>query len=270
MMRAAAPRPPRHGSPQRAPWGWAAAGLGLGLVLALLAWAPAQWLASGVQRASGGQVQLHAARGLLWQGSAQLVLTGGAGSQDRVALPGRLHWRLRPAWRGARLQLSADCCTPEGPLQVLARAGWNSLQLQLRDGTSQWPAGALAGLGTPWNTVQLQGRLQLSTEGLQLSWSAGRLQVQGRARLDALAISSRLSTLRPLGSYRLALQGGDAPTLQLSTLEGALQLSGSGRWVGQRLRFEGEAAAAPGREAVLANLLNIIGRRQGARSIITL
>ena len=58
--------------------------------------------------------------------------------------------------------------------------------------------------------------------------------------------------------------------LALSTLEGSLQLSGNGKWVGSRLRFEGEARAAPEHEAALANLLNIIGRRSGARSIITL
>ena len=58
-------------------------------------------------------------------------------------------------------------------------------------------------------------------------------------------------------------------TLTLSTLAGDLQLSGTGQWVGQRLRFTGEASAAPEREAALSNLLNIIGRRSGARSLIT-
>jgi len=58
--------------------------------------------------------------------------------------------------------------------------------------------------------------------------------------------------------------------LQLSTLDGALQLTGSGQWVGSRLHFSGEASAAPDRETALANLLNIIGRRTGARSIITI
>ena len=56
----------------------------------------------------------------------------------------------------------------------------------------------------------------------------------------------------------------------LQTLQGDLQLSGSGQWVGQRLRFSGEASAAPEREGALSNLLNIIGRRNGARSLITL
>jgi general secretion pathway protein N len=58
--------------------------------------------------------------------------------------------------------------------------------------------------------------------------------------------------------------------LRLETLEGSLQLSGSGQWVGERLHFRGEATAAPDREAALANLLNIIGRRSGARSLISI
>ena len=69
-------------------------------------------------------------------------------------------------------------------------------------------------------------------------------------------------------NWRWALFGGNE--FKLITLEGGLQLSGSGRWVGSKLSFEGIASAAPGYEAELANLLNIIGRRNGSRSIITL
>lgn len=121
--------------------------------------------------------------------------------------------------------------------------------------------------------VDARGVLQLlglGAQGLQADWASGRLQLGGQVQLDALALSSRLSTLKPMGSYRLVLQGASVPTLTLQTLEGALQLSGSGQWVGQRLRFSGEARAAPEREAALSNLLNIIGRRSGARSLITL
>jgi general secretion pathway protein N len=38
--------------------------------------------------------------------------------------------------------------------------------------------------------------------------------------------------------------------------------------VGAKLRFEGLASAAPERLDALSNLLNIIGRRDGARAII--
>jgi general secretion pathway protein N len=82
-------------------------------------------------------------------------------------------------------------------------------------------------------------------------------------------MSSRLSTIKPMGSYRITLDGGNTATLEVTTLEGSLQLAGTGQWVGSRLRFEGVASAAPEREAALSNLLNILGRRTGARSIIT-
>jgi general secretion pathway protein N len=142
------------------------------------------------------------------------------------------------------------------------------VQLSVSDHQSQWPAQWLAGLGTPWNTVQPQGQLSLSTQGLTLAWAAGRLAVTGMAQLDALNMSSHLSTLRPMGSYRLQLQGAATPSLSLSTLQGSLQLSGSGQWVGGKLRLHGEASAVPEHQAALSNLLNIIGRRDGARSII--
>jgi general secretion pathway protein N len=107
-------------------------------------------------------------------------------------------------------------------------------------------------------------------QALVLRWSGRQLTLAGRATLDATDISSSLSTLKPMGSYRIALEGGPVPSLLLTTREGSLQLSGSGRWNGTTMRFDGEASAAPGREDALSNLLNIIGRRDGARSLITL
>ena len=252
----------------RTPWHWAAGGLLLGGLVATLTFAPASWLAQLAQRGTGGHLVLSQARGTVWNGSAQLVLSGGAGSNAAVALPGRVAWRLRPTWSSLVAHINAPCCTPQ-PLQLRATPRWGGAQLALADGQSQWPAAMLAGLGAPWNTVQPEGALGLSTRGLSVEWTEGRLNVAGLAQLKATQQSSRLSTLKPMGSYRMTLNGGPTPTLHLDTLEGSLQLTGSGQWVGSRLRFNGVASAAPEREAALSNLLNIIGRRNGARSIIT-
>jgi general secretion pathway protein N len=251
------------------PWAWAVGGAVLGLAAALLVFAPARWLASALQRASGEQVRLADARGTVWNGSAQLVLTGGRGSTDAAALPGRLAWDLHPRWDGALARLRADCCMP-APMELRLHWRPGAARLQVGDGESQWPAQVTAGLGTPWNTLQFDGELQLRTQGLSVEWSEGRPAIAGRAELVALRIASRLSTLRPMGSYRITVQGGTPATLRLETLEGSLQLAGTGEWVGPRLHFRGEAAAAPEREAALANLLNIIGRRNGARSLISI
>ena len=136
----------------------------------------------------------------------------------------------------------------------------------------QWPSAWLGGLGTPWNTLQLGGWMRLSSPGLSVESVQGRWRFDGRAELALDAISSRLSTLPSLGSYRVAVSsvaGGDAG-IQLQTTEGPLQLSGSGQWTAAKLRFRGEARAAEGAESVLNNLLNIIGRRQGALSVISI
>lgn len=254
-------------------WRHAVIGGVLGLVLAMLIWAPARWLAWGVAQASQGQVQWLDARGTVWAGSAQLLLSGGAGSRDPLALPGRMRWTLKPAWTGLRLGWQADCCMAQAAhLQV--RLGASTLNLQVSDHPSQWPAALLTGLGAPWNTLQPEGQLQLRTEGLQLNWAQGRLQMRGLIDLNLQNLSSRLSPIKPLGSYSIALtgtpEGTATPGLQLNTLQGPLRLSGQGQWVGQRLRFTGEASAEEGSEAALSNLLNIIGRRQGARSLLSL
>jgi general secretion pathway protein N len=211
-----------------APWRTAVAGVLTGLLVGTAAFAPASWLATAVSTASGHQVQLTNARGSIWQGSSQLALSGGAGSDQAVALPGQIHWQVHPDW-----------------------------------------AGLLAGLGTPWNTVQPQGQLVTSSQNVAMEWEKGRMRLSGQLQVDALRMSSRLSTLSPMGSYRITVQGGSEPTLQLATLEGSLQLSGQGQWIAQRLRFNGVASADPARVEALSNLLNIVGRRDGARSIIT-
>jgi general secretion pathway protein N len=252
-----------------APWGWAASGALIGFVLAMVLQAPAAWLASGLSAATRGQLRLDDARGTVWDGSGRLTLTGGMGSADATTLPGRIDWRLRPRFNGFAATLRSECCARQPlPLRVRLRIGGGTLLVG--DGTSQWPAALLAGLGTPWNTVQIEGDLRLATQGLSLEWAEGRLTVAGRAELVAQRVASRLSTLRPMGSYRITLEGGPTPTLRLETIEGSLRLAGSGQWVGSRLRFTGEATADPEREAALSNLLNIIGRRNGPRSIITI
>lgn len=259
------------GRPARLAW----LGLLLGLLTALLLFAPARWLADALGQASGQRLQLVNARGTVWNGQADLLLTGGQGSRSETALPQGLRWRLRPGWvdagPAARLELEAPCCTPQA-LQLTVRPGWQRLQLTLAPFQSQWPTDLLTGLGTPWNTLRFEGRLQLGSPGLALQWSAGRSRLQGSLDLQAQDLASRLSTLRPLGSYRFTLDapaGSDGATLALQTLSGDLQMQGQGQWLAGRLRFRGEASAAPGREAALANLLNIIGRRQGARSLLS-
>jgi general secretion pathway protein N len=248
----------------------------LGLVAALLVFAPARWLAQFITSSTGGQLQLVNASGTVWRGQADLVLTGGQGSQTRTSLPQGVQWRLSPTLvsgiPGLALQLNAPCCTTR-PMAMTARPSVGGGELRLAAFSSRWPAELLTGLGTPWNTLRMEGLLSLQSEGLTLRWDSGRGSLQGAMALEALDLASRLSTLRPLGSYRMDLQAeadGNTTRLTLKTLSGRLQLQGQGQWVGGRLRFQGMAEVAPDSEAALNNLLNIIGRRQGPRSLLNI
>ncbi len=258
---------------------WAWGGAVLGAAAALAAFAPARWAAWALVQASEGRVVLGHAQGTLWSGRARITLTGGPGSRDALTLPGELSWRL--GWDGAspRLTLRHSELTP-APVALRLQPGIGQWTLSLPEQPAQggaallWPAAWLTALGTPWNTLQPSGLLRLSSPGFALQRVEGRFRLQGAVLLEATDIASRLSTLPRLGSYRLTLTAGgggsDAAALQLSTTDGALLLSGSGQWTGARLRLRGEARAAPGQEAALQNLLNLIGTRDGARSILSI
>lgn len=264
-----------------APGPWRAALLGTvcGTVLALFTLAPARWLAEAVAAGTQGRVVLSESQGTVWQGHAVLTLTGGPGSRDAWTLPGRLGWTLGVDWRGLRVAVSQDCCLP-APMVWYGAGGLGDLSLTLSTTRTdaplaQWPAAWLAALGTPWNTLQPAGLVRLSSPGLRVGWAQGRWQFDGALRADFVGMSSRLSTLPVLGSYRVDLTAGGAsgaavPTLTIVTVEGPLQLSGQGQWAGDRWRLRGEARAGAGSAAALQNLLNLIGRREGERAILSI
>lgn len=251
-------------------WRWARRGGIVGALVALIALAPARWLASAVGHLTQHRLQWLDAEGTVWQGSARWVLqpaNAHPGAPAGLALPDRVQWRVRPQGpAGLSIALRAACCMAQ-PLQLLAQPVWSGVALTVVDGRSDWPLSWLPGLGAPWNTLQPQGRLHVQTEGLRWRWQAGRGHLDGLARLDLREVGTRLSTLRPLGDYRVEVRGGDTIQFTLSTLDGALRLTGQGQWR-ERLDFSGEASSDPEHEATLSNLLSVLGQRQGARATL--
>jgi len=262
---------------ERVPTRIALIGVAVGALLALLCFAPAAWLARAVASATDQHLLLADARGSIWSGSAVPVLTGGPGSRDASALPGRLAWSLglHLGTGGPALTVHArQACCIQGELQLRVRPGLGTLKLTLPPSTGvvgQWPAAWLIGLGTPFNTMQLAGTLRLSSaNGLEFETARGRWLLGGSAALVMDEMSSPVTTLPTLGSYRLDLTGGAITKLVLSTLAGPLRLSGSGQFTAGGVRFRGEARADAGSENALNNLLNIIGRRHGAVAVLSI
>lgn len=256
---------------------WSVTGALIGALLSLAVFAPAAWLARAIEQSSGGRLLLADARGSIWSGSALLVLTGGRGSRDGSALPGRIEWHSGLSGAALALHLRQACCL-NGVVSLTLRPGIGNAKVALssspRDWVARWPAAWLAGLGTPWNTLQPGGAVRLSTQQLSFEQTLGRWRQTGQMVFDFMNLTSRVSTVEPLGSYRFSVTGDAArpgvSLLKLSTQEGALMLSGEGTLDAGKAHFLGVAKAAAGREAALDNLLNIIGRRQGAQSVISI
>lgn len=253
---------------------WALAGAVCGVLLAVPVFAPAAWVAQAVTQATHGRLLLVEPEGTLWQGSALPVLAGAAGARDASVLPARLHWSIGLGGAGLLARFSQAGCI-DTPIELRWQPGWQRQRLTLAgrpDPLGRWPAAWLEGLGAPLNTLRPSGELQFSSTGLTLELDGQGWHLQGQAQLDLLHLSSRLSTLEPLGSYRVQLQPQDSGRIgvQLATQDGPLRLSGQGEIGPQGLRLRGEAQAAPGAEAPLNNLLNIIGRREGALSRLSI
>jgi general secretion pathway protein N len=136
-------------------------------------------------------------------------------------------------------------------------------------------------LGVPWNTVDPKGILNFETRNATIKGYLFRDKApvfQGLAELTLKDLSSRLSPLSPLGTYKVKLysqhsDGNGSPSnpeltsampdlyIRLETTQGRLELSGEGKWSNKHLYFNGLAKAQAGFEAALANLLGVLGTR---------
>jgi general secretion pathway protein N len=238
--------------------------------LTVLAFFPAAWLGPMVEQQTGGRLTLGDAQGTLWRGSAFIGGAPGASGAVTPLLPGRFAWRLSPLvlLGQVALQLENPLALSQ-PIQVTG--DWS--QWKVSPGELMLPAEGLAGLGAPLNTLAPSGVMRLSWTTLDLVRQQQMVAVNGRTVLTMNDMGSRMTPVKPLGSYELAMDWqGQQAKLNLSTVRGALLLSGTGSLDRGRLQFSGQASAASGYEETLGNLLNLLGQRRmvGGKNIIAL
>ena len=248
---------------------WLLAGLA-SIAFTVLAFFPAAWVSVLVEAQTAGRLTLGDAQGTLWRGSA--FIGGASGSNDPVTplLPGRFSWRLSPTVLvgivDAELKNIASLSQP-----VSVTGGWHNWQVS--PAAILLPAERLAALGAPLNTVQPSGQMRLSWGPMQLERQQGSIGITGLISLDINDIASRMSPIKPLGSYNLTLDcRGLQAAVTLKTNKGPMLLSGTGTLDNGQLKFSGKAEAEAGQEERLANLLNLLGqrRREDGKDIIAL
>jgi len=240
------------------------------VALTLIFFFPATWMAALVEQQTEGRLTLGDANGTLWRGSA--FIGGAASVNDPLTplLPGRFSWHLSPLLLlgivDAKLENPASLAQP-----IHVTGGWR--QWQVSPGAILLPAERLATLGAPLNTVQPSGQMRLSWDLLQLVIQNKKFGITGAMNLEIIDLASRMSPIKPLGSYNLALDWrGEQATVTLKTIKGPMLLSGSGMFNNGRLQFSGKAEAEAGQEDRLGNFLNLLGqrRKEGNKDVIAL
>jgi len=231
---------------------------------------PATWMMYMVEAQTAGRITLGDAHGTLWRGSA--FIGGAPGGNDPVTplLPGRFSWRLSPMVLlgsvDAELENAAALSQP-----VSVTGNWR--QWQVSPAAILLPAERLAALGAPLNTVQPSGQMRLSWEPLQLAQQNGNIEIAGAMNLEINDLASRMSPIKPLGSYNLAFDWhGTQASVTLKTIKGPMLLNGSGMFDNGQFRFSGTAQAEAGQDQRLANFLNLLGqrRKEGDKEVIAL
>ncbi|ADE10729.1 type II secretion system protein N [Sideroxydans lithotrophicus] len=215
--------------------------------LGLLVFAPASLMGYALERASGKTLSLAQTTGSLWQGSGVVLLRQHA----RFQTLGNYRWQLRLA--DASLQVQAEEHPPMSMryLPFSRKIAIDDIQLDL-------PASMLEIAAPQLGPYQLQGMLDVHGQHLTLDISG----MDGQLTVEWAHAASALSEIRPLGDYRIVLQGkGSTVDGQLTTLSGKLQLSANGTYdSASGLRLNGTAQAAPGDSAMELNeLLHHIG-----------
>ncbi|MDR5778025.1 type II secretion system protein N [Caballeronia sp. LZ065] len=221
----------------------------------LLVMMPAVWIVPQFSKATDGHVNLVDPSGSLWRGSATLMLAAGSDGSGATLLPGRIEWTTAfwPLFTG-RVHMTMRQ-TQAMPDAVIVDASPRGATLSASE--IAVPATLLSGLGAPFNTLNFDGNVRLAWTELRLLNRKAYGQVV--VTLDDMA--SSVSRIKPLGSYRVALQAeGAQASIDLSTSKGPLILKGNGSISQESTSFQGTATAAPEQRENLAGLLNLLGR----------
>lgn len=232
----------------------------LGIVLYLvflIVTAPAVWMAWVAVRFSRGVVSLNQPEGTLWHGRGDLVIHDASSPPKRL---GRIRWTVNPLWFIAgRIQMHTTVNGPGTDVDGDLRLGYR--QITLAGLSASFPAQLITVFYSPATLFNPSGRVHVSAKQFTLDRSSAR----GNTIIQWESAATSLSSVRPLGNYRLSLDGrGKTATLQLETLNGDLALSGQGQWQVTSGQFQFNGVAKPLAHATeLGPLLQLFGPDTG-------
>lgn len=239
----------------------------IGTVLYFL---PASWVGLLLEKQTQGRVSLGDIQGSFWRGSAFVGVAVDNKSAVTPLFPGRFSWRISPVILLGQVAVELENAMV---MPVPLKIDGNFQQWQLSPNNLTLPPERLEGLGAPLNTIGPSGKIHLRWGSIAVTLENGQTLLNGPMQLELNEMASRLSSVKPLGSYLLAFNWrGDTASLALSTSKGPMMLEGAGSLQRGKFQFSGKAYAEAGQEEKMANLLNLLGRRRqdGDKQIIAL
>lgn len=225
------------------------------LVLAstYLAMLPATWVDSLLRDQTRASLAMTGTSGTLWrgEGTLQAILPSG----EAVTLA-PVSWNIAP-WELLKLRLHV--------VMRATQTGNPLLDVTLAPGAThvhearlELPAALLGVVSPTLRAAALSGQLALQASDVRLEQD----RATGKARVMWLFAGSELSSVRPLGSYQLDVEGQDGGLgLRLTTMAGVLNLTGSGRvQAGRDPDFRIMAVPIEAKRQELAPMLRMLGR----------
>ena len=232
--------------------------LGLAFYLAfLIATAPAAWVSWAMVRASRGIVSIDRPAGTIWRGRGDLVIHIVSSPPQSL---GTARWAINPLWLIAG-QLRTHAAVHGPGTEVRADLGLGYRRIVLSDVAASFPAQLVGVLYSPAALAGPAGQVHVSAKRFTL----GSRTVSGSAVVQWQQAASSLSSVQPLGDYRLYLGGhGSSVALRLQTIGGSLMVNGQGIWqlVNGQIRFSGMARPAAD-AAALEPILRMFGPDRG-------
>ena len=224
----------------------------------LMITAPASLLAWRVARASNNTASLERAEGGVWRGRASAFVINAPG-----VAPQRLSnatWKLNGV-RLLRGQLAVDITLDGSSAKAAGTLVVRPHSIQLIQSNITLPASTIAAFFPALQLGRAGGQVTARAEDIVFREGAAL----GEAEIDWINASTALSAVNPLGTYRLKAKAKDGPAqFEITTVNGALRIAGSGTWSAAKgLSFTAVARAEPLEAANLRNLLLMLGRDDG-------
>jgi hypothetical protein len=218
---------------------------------------PASWLSWGLNRYTQGTVRLDPISGSLWGGNGRLVIYYPPTTPHDF---GQTKWHINPLWLlSGHVKLSLQASHRDRQIKTTMELA--KRVFILHDTEAELQAPFIAQIYTPLAVINPQGKFKLTTSELRMTPE----RMEGAAVLEWLNAGSSLSSVQPLGDYRLDITGADMnANLRLTTLRGDLEFTGQGQWqlrTGQ-LNISGFALPRT-RVGELESLLKMIGKDEG-------